>query len=51
MKLSRNSGINIYVIELVEDKQLSDGSIYTHSPIKLEIFQTYIEIYQKTEFI
>lgn len=36
IKLSENTSINKYVIELVEDKKPSYGPIYSLGPVKLE---------------
>lgn len=51
MKLLKNTGINKYVIKLVEGKQLPYGLIYSLNLIELEILKIYIEIYLKTGFI
>lgn len=48
MELPGNTGINEYIIELVEDKQPSYSSIYAFSPVKLEILKTYIKTHLKT---
>ena len=42
--------MNEYVVELIKDKQLSYGSIYTLSLIELGILKAYIKTYLKTEF-
>lgn len=51
MELPENISINKYAIELIEDKQLPYGPIYSLSPIELEILKTYIKIHLKTGFI
>ncbi len=50
MKLPVNTGINEHDIELVEGKQPPYGSIYSLSPVELEILKTYIETHLKTGF-
>lgn len=43
--------MNKYTIKLVEDKQLSYGSIYNLELVELENLKIYIKIYLKTRFI
>lgn len=51
MELSENTGINEYIIKLIDEKQPLYGPIYILSPVELETFKTYIEIHLKTGFI
>lgn len=51
MELPKNTGINEYTIELIDDKQPPYRSIYTLSPVELETLNTYIKTYLKTRFI
>lgn len=51
MELHKNTGINKYVIKLVEGKQLFYKPIYSLKLIKLENLKTYIETYLNTGFI
>lgn len=51
IELPKNTGINEYVIELIDDKQPLYGSIYTLSPVELETLKTYFETHLKTGFI
>ena len=50
-ELPENAGINKYVIELEEDKQLSFELIYSLGPVKLEILKTYIKTNLANGFI
>lgn len=51
MELPKNTDINKYIIELVEDKQSLYRRIYSLQSMKLETLKTYIETYLKTGFI
>lgn len=51
IQLPENTGMNEYVIELVESKQPSYRPIYSLSLVELETLKTYIKTYLKTEFI
>lgn len=51
MELPNNIGMNKYVIELIDRNSPFYKSIYTFSPVKLEILKTYIIIHLKTRFI
>ncbi len=51
MELSENTGINKHVIELIEEKQLPYGPIYSLCPVELETLKAYIETHPKTGFI
>ena len=51
IKLSKNTGINKYAIELQDGKQLLYGPIYSLGLLELETLKTYIETYLKTGFI
>ena len=51
MELPKNTRINEYTIDLIDGKQPLYKLVYTFSPVKLEILNTYIEIYLKTGFI
>ena len=51
IELPENSGMNKYVIELVEGKEPPYSSIYSLKLVKLETLKTYIEIYLKTVLI
>ncbi len=51
MELLKNTGINEYVIKLIDGKQPLYGSIYALSPVELETLKTYIKTYLKTGFI
>lgn len=50
-KLPENTGINKYVIKLVEDKQPLYELIYDLGLVILKTLETYIIIYLKTGFI
>lgn len=47
IELLKNTGINKYAIELIEDTQSFYKLIYILSPIKLKTLKIYIEIYLK----
>ncbi len=47
MDLPENTGMNKYVIELIDGKQPPYGPIYAFSPVKLEILKAYIETHLK----
>ena len=49
--LPKHTGINMYAIDLEEDKQLAYEPIYSLGPIKLETFKTYIETNLANGFI
>lgn len=51
IEFSKNTGINKYVIKLIDDKQPFYRSIYALSLIELETLKTHIKIYLKTRFI
>ena len=51
IELPENTGINKHAIELIYDKQLPYGSIYSLSPVELENLKSYIETHLKTGFI
>lgn len=51
IKISENTGINKYAIEVVKGKQSSYRLIYTLSLVELEILKAYIETQLKTVFI
>ena len=51
MELPENTGINEYVIELVEGKQPPYSPIYSLGPVELETLKVYIETHLKTGFI
>lgn len=51
MKLSENTSINIYAIELVKSNTLYYKSIYGLKYIKLKTLTTYNKKYPKTRFI
>ncbi len=51
MELSENTGMNEYIIKLIEGKQSPYGLIYALSPVELEILKAYIETHLKTGFI
>lgn len=51
MKLSKNTDVNKYIIELVEGKQSLYSPIYTFSRIKLATLKIYIKTQIKTKFI
>lgn len=51
IKLSKNTNINEYIINLIEDKQLPYKPIYTQSLVELEALKIQIVTYLKTEFI
>ncbi len=51
MELPENIGINEHGIELIVDKQLPYGPIYSLAPVGLEILKTYIKTHLKTWFI
>lgn len=51
MQLFENTDINKHAIELIEDKQLPYGPIYSQGAMKLETLKAYIEIYLNTGFI
>ncbi len=51
MELPEDTGMNKHAIELIEEKQLPYGPIYTLSSVELETLKTYIETHLKTEFI
>lgn len=51
IELPENTGINKYVIELIDGNQPPYRPIYTLSPVELERLKTYIKTYLKTEFI
>lgn len=44
MELPENTGINEYAIELIDEKQLLYGPIYTHHPVELETLKIYIKL-------
>lgn len=51
IELPKNIGINEYIIELLEDKQLPYEPIYSLKPVELEILKIYIETHLKTGLI
>ena len=51
IELLKNTDMNKYAIELVEDKQLPYRLIYSLALVKQETLKTYIETYLKTGFI
>lgn len=51
MKLSKNTSINKYAINLKDGKQPSYGPIYALSLVKLKTLKIYIGIHLKTRFI
>lgn len=51
IKLPKNTRINEYVIELIDDKPASYIFIYILSLMELKILKIYIKIYLKTKFI
>lgn len=51
MELPKNTYINKYAIELMEDKQLLYSLIYTLNLVELETLKTYIKTHLKTGFI
>ncbi len=51
MKLSENTNINKYAIELIEGKQPPYGPIYALSLVELETLKIYIKTYLKNGFI
>ncbi len=51
MELPENTYINKYAIELIEEKQLPYGPIYTLNPVELETLKAYIKTHLKTGFI
>lgn len=51
IELPNNTGINKYVIKLVEGKQPLYGPIYSLEPVALKTFKTYIKTFLKVGFI
>lgn len=51
MKLAKNTRINEYDIEPIDNKQSSYGLIYPISQIELETLKTYIKTHLTTAFI
>ena len=51
MELLENTGINEYVIELVEGKQSPYSPIYSLGPVELKMLKAYIKTHLKTGFI
>ena len=51
MELPENTGINKYVIKLVNAKQPPYSLIYNLGPVELKILKAYIETHLKTRFI
>lgn len=51
MKLLKNTSINKYIIEIIENKQLSYKPIYSLKLVKLEILKIYIKNTLKSGFI
>ena len=51
MELPKNTGMNKYAIELINEKQFSYKLIYALSLVELEMLKIYIKIYFKTDFI
>lgn len=50
MELPKNIGLNERTIELLKEKQLLYGFIYTLSSVKLETLKSYIKNYLKIGF-
>ena len=50
-ELLKNSGINNYAIELIDDWQLPYSPIYSQRPVELETLKTYIETNLANSFI
>lgn len=50
-ELPKNTGINEYIIKLVEGKQSLYNSIYSLSFMELKNLKTYIKTHLKTGFI
>ncbi len=51
MELPENTGINEYVIKLIDGKQSPYGPIYALSLVELETLKTYLKTHLKTGFI
>lgn len=51
MELPENTGINKYIIELKNGKQLPSEPIYNISLLELQTLKTYIKTHLKTKFI
>ncbi len=51
MKLPKNTGMNEYAFELIDEKQPPYGPIYALNLVELKTLKTYIETYLKTGFI
>lgn len=51
MELLDNTGMNEYIIKLIEKKQPFYGPIYALKPIELETLKAYIKTHLKTRFI
>lgn len=51
IELLKNTNINQYAIELVKNKHLLYGFIYTSSLVELQTLKAYIKTYPKTGFI